>query len=227
MATSYIVDSILPRRRLHLVAGPTGGGKSKFIITQMVSWSRGLDVLGFKSHPEPWLYVSADRSIEDAEDAATSLGFVPHVDVPILPAYATGKDTLSWESVLNDILETKRKIIVWEGFGRYVGANPKGHTVDKFLEQMTRFVLHFDLTIIGIVEEPKMKPRDKYANVRQRISGPAAWGHHTGTVIVIEPSAERNPTDPSRKVWVIPHAGNVPAIELNATLIGGQFTIIP
>ena len=221
-----IVDKILPRRRVHLLCGPSGSGKTRFMLDAMVAWAKGQDFLGYKSFPEPWLYVAADRSGEEVKAAINALTLAGE-DVPVMPAYAIGTDTLDWERVFNAILGTGRKVIVWEGFGRYVGANPKGHIVDRFIEQLTYRVQKHDLTLIGIVEQPKMKPKDRYGNPRQRISGPVAWGHHCSTVITIEPIDEDNPSNPKREIWVIPHENNVAPQRLIATLASGHVVVLP
>jgi len=221
-----IVDKILPRRRVHLITGPSGSGKTRFILETMVKWHKGEDFWGFKSFPEPWIYVSGDRSKEEAESAAESLGLSPG-DIPLLAAYATGVDTLDWEKIFNAIIASGKKVIVWEGFGRYVGANPKGFVIDRFLENVIHQVQKYDLAIIGIVEEPKMRPKDRYGNPRQRISGPVAWGHHCSTIITIEPLDEKSPSNPRREIWIIPHEKNVAPMRLVASLADGHMTILP
>jgi RecA-family ATPase len=210
----FIIDNLFPRRSLHIVAGASGAGKTVFLLSMMTAWARGESVLGFASHPEPWLYVSGDRSEEDVMSKLDSLG-IPRTDIPLLPAYATGKNTLDWQKIFVQILDTQAKVIVWEGFGRYVPDNAGSRIVDAWIEQVTYQAQKHDLTIIGIAEQPKMKPRDKYPNPRQRISGPAAWGHHTSTVVLIEPTNEKKPSDPHRTIYFIVHDGGAP-IEVQA-----------
>lgn len=225
MANNFIVDDLFPRRALHLIAGASGAGKTIWVLETMTAWAKGQDVLGHKSHPEPWAYVSGDRSEDDVWRKVDSLS-IPRADVPLVPAYATGKDTLDWEKIFNQVLEREAKVVVWEGFGRYVRDNAGGRAIDAWLERMTYYILQHDLTLFGIVEQPKMKPRDKYPIPRQRISGPAAWGHHSSTVVLIEFFNEKLSSDSRRKMHVIVHDGGAPQ-EFNATMATGHFTIIP
>ena len=222
----YIVDGIFFAPAIHLVAGASGVGKTSWLLDTLVNqWAVGLPVLGGAAHPEPWAYVSGDRSRLDAEHRIMSLG-LPLASVPLIPAYAVGTyDTMDWEKVLIEVTKTGARTVVWEGFGRYVGDNAKGTKVDRWLEGMTMQALRNDLCIIGVVEQPKMKPRDKYPIPRQRVSGPAAWGHHTQTIILIEAENERVPTNPNRVLYVLSH-DSAPQ-QFKATIAGGHFTIIP
>ena len=220
----YIIDSLFPRRSLHLCAGASGAGKTILLLETMTRWSRGEPVFGHASHPEPWLYVSGDRSAEDVQRKIASLGIASR-DVPFLPAYATGKPTMDWEKIFNQILDTKSRVVVWEGFGRYVADNAGGRIIDAWLEQITCQIQKNDITLIGVVEQPKMKPRDKYPIPRQRISGPAAWGHHTSTVVLVEFKNEKQASDPRRIVHIIVQDGGAP-LEFDATLVDGHFRLL-
>lgn len=222
---SYIIDQLFPRRALHLCAGASGAGKTILLLeTFACHWAQGRDVFGYKSYPESWLYVSGDRSAEDVWRKVDSLG-IPRTAVPFLPAYATGKPTLDWEKIFNQILATGAKTVIWEGFGRYIADNAGGRVVDAWLEQVTCQIQKHDITLIGVVEQPKMKPRDKYPIPRQRISGPAAWGHHSSTVVLVEFKNEKQSSNPGRIVHIIVHDGGAP-IELEATLEGGHFHVV-
>jgi hypothetical protein len=222
----FIVEGLWAKRGIHLVSGPSGAGKTTWILPTMVDWAAGNPLCFngnyFISHPEPWVYISGDRSAEVARRKIDELGLTGKV--PLLAAYATGRE-MDWERVLNLALEQKYKVLVWEGFGRYVKGD-KASVLDRWLEQVTYQAISFDLTIIGIVEQPKMKPKDRYIIPRQRISGPAGWGHAAGTIILIEYANDKDPSDPSRKMFVIPHEATAP-IEVNATIAGGVFQILP
>jgi hypothetical protein len=222
---SDIVDTLFPRRALHIVAGASGAGKSIWLLETMTAWAKGQAVLGCVSHPEPWVYVSGDRSEEDVWRKVDGLGIL-RADVPLLPAYATGKNTFDWEHIFCQIVDSGAKTVVWEGFGRYVPSSAGGRVVDAWLEQVTYHAQKNDLTILGVTEQPKMKPRDKYPIPRQRISGPAAWGHHSSTVVLIEHLNERIPSNPGRILYIITHDTGSPR-EFKASLATGHFVIQP
>jgi hypothetical protein len=222
---NFIIDPLFERRTVHIVAGASGAGKTIWLLETMTKWARGEDVMGFKSYPEPWLYVSGDRSGEAVWRKIDCMG-LNRSEIPLLPAYATGHNTLDWEKIFVQILDSGAKTIVWEGFGRYIPSNAKGNAVDIWIEQIIYQAEKNDLTIIGVCEQPKMKPRDKYSNPRQRISGPAAWGHHTSTTILIEPADEKTPSNPNRVLYCIIHDGGAPK-ELRATMKDNHLVFLP
>lgn len=226
MSTRYIVDGIFSAPGIHLVAGASGAGKTTWLLETLVNeWQAGLPVFGCVSHPEPWAYISGDRSEDDVWKRVTSLN-LPRSVIPLIPAYAlpNGK-RVNEEQAVEWALQRGAKTLVWEGFGRYVGDNAKGTKVDQWLEFMTYICIKNDLCIIGVVEQPKMKPRDKYLIPRQRVSGPAAWGHHTQTVVLIEAENERDPRNPFRVVHILSH--DIQPLRFRATMATGHFVVLP
>jgi hypothetical protein len=69
-----------------------------------------------------------------------------------------------------------------------------------------------EMTIIGVVESPKLKPQERYENPRWRVSGAAAWAHYSETIFLIEPSFAKDIDKPERKLYVCPR--NAPGMEL-------------
>src|ERR1700761_328678 len=64
---TYIVDPLFPSGSVHLIAGPSGIGKTTWLLQQLHAWSRGEDVLGYSSHPCEWVYVSCDRALNELD----------------------------------------------------------------------------------------------------------------------------------------------------------------
>lgn len=227
---SDIIERIFPEQSIHLVAGPTGAGKTRWLIEMLLEWEQGHPVFGFRSNPRPWLYVSGDRPMHQARATIQSLGIDP-ARVPILEAFGIVPPI----GVL-EILETAEKrnagLLVWEGFGNYVESNWGSSKVKQWLNMITWRLWHKQdgskrspLTIIGVMEQPKMRPKDKYANPRQRISGPAAWGHTAETIVIIEHADETCQND-LRRIGIFPHTHGGP-MEFRATLETGHFVLLP
>jgi hypothetical protein len=76
--------------------------------------------------------------------------------------------------------------------------------VSQFLRKIHTFIKSQDMTIIGIVNAPKMRDDARLAIPRQRISGAAAWAHISNCIILVEPCAPENPGDTTRNVFVCP-----------------------
>jgi hypothetical protein len=182
----------------------------------------------YPTHPVPWLYVSEDRQESEAWDTIDALG-ISRSNIAMVPAFAPLRGV---GYVLDAADSLKKDLIVWEGFGSYVGERAAGPAVKAWLSTMTQ-ALRINpangrprpnpLTIIGIMEQPKMKPKDQYPNPRQRVSGPAVWGHSTSTIVLVE-FANKFCSGPDRKLGIYPR--NAPEIIRAATLATGHFVII-
>lgn len=227
-----IVDGIFPEQTIHLVAGSTGAGKSRWLLEWLADWQQGKPVIdGRQSNPVPWLYVSGDRSEKEATATIVDLGLNAKT-IPLLPAFGV-MPPIGALGVLDMAEKRDVGLLVWEGFGQYVESNAGSSKVKSWLNMIVWRLSRTEhgklrtrpLTIIGVMEQPKMKPRDKYSNARQRISGPAAWGHTASTIVMVEHAL---PTckGPMRNLEIYPHHGGSEII-LKASLASGHFTIIP
>lgn len=225
-----LIEGIFPQQSIHLVAGPTGAGKTRWLLEILLAWDKELPVLGRPTYRCPWLYVSGDRAEIDAVGTMISLGIDP-AEIPLLPAFGV-MPPMSALDVLREVDKLEAQLIVWEGFGQYVESNAGSSAVKRWLNLMTWALTHHEdkaerenpLTIIGVMEQPKMKPRDQYLNPRQRISGPAAWGHSASTVVLIE-HEDKNCKGPLRTVGIYPHHAG-PEMEFRASLASGHFVMI-
>jgi hypothetical protein len=194
----YLIDEILPSKEVHLMAGPTGAGKTRWLFDALLRWQRGLPILGLRSHPVPWVYVASDRSMDGVNRTFDTMG-IDRNSFEILPAW---DEHMSFSTIMGAVADLGAKFAVIEGFGQFVEAPAHTHQVRSFLQSTCTILKTDGCTILGVVECPKMKPRDSYANPRQRVSGAAAWGHHSETIFLVEPSFPDKPQDPNRTLTV-------------------------
>lgn len=199
----YLIDQILQAHQPHIMGGPSAAGKTRWLLETFVKWSRGVPVLGHTSHGGPWLYVNSDRNQEDLDEIIRSLGIPKHL-VPTLPAWDL---RLGYTGIIDHIQRVRPQLVIWEGFDHLAGDRANSFIVTNLLQRVSDDMLKLDFTLIGVNERPKMKPRDKYTNPRERISGPAAWARHAGTIFLLEFGVESNPDDPSRKFYVCSRHG--------------------
>jgi hypothetical protein len=184
----YLIDHILPTRRVSLLGGSSNVGKTRWTLPAFRDWAEGKPVLGFHSNPVPWSYVSGDRLLIEAEDSINSLGIDPKV-FNIIPAY--GEHNKTWIQVIEAAEKKKVQFLLWEGFTDFCPPPGQRHQVREFLSSVSACCqpskeFPDGLTILGIVESPKLKPNERYKDPRQRISGAAAWGYHSSSVFLIE-----------------------------------------
>jgi hypothetical protein len=78
--------------------------------------------------------------------------------------------------------------------------------IDAYLKPTAEFPA--GLTVLGIAESPKMKPKEKYGDPRQRISGCTAWASHASTVFLLEPlDNDPSGSNADRQLWVCRKTG--------------------
>lgn len=191
-------------RQIHLLGGPSGAGKTTWLLQTLVErFQLGLPVLGYPTHPVPWVYVASDRSLEGVHGRLTDIGINPK-GVNIIPAWDKG---LTFNQISAEIDASGAKLAVIESFGSFVETPGGPWQVKSFLQSTHRWIHPRDLTIIGVVESPKMKPHEKYEIARQRVSGVAAWGHFSETIFLLEFAEPKDATSDKRILTVCSHRG--------------------
>jgi hypothetical protein len=200
-----LIDGILPKNRVHLLAGVSDAGKTRWVLPAMIEWQQGNPVFDCASNPVPWAYVVGDRLQQEAVDTLASMGYSPNI-IRMIPAF--GKHNKGWLQILMAAaaLDPIPEFLVVEGFGDLCGE--KRPEVREFLGTVGAFcegVREFPngLTLLGVVESPKQKPYEKYPNPRQRVSGTSAWGYHTSTILLLEGTkGDDELLRPDRTLWV-------------------------
>lgn len=195
---TYLVEKIIPSGRIHLLAGISSAGKSRWIIPSLLLWQTGMPILGLRSHPVPWCMVCADRPLSDAHDTLATMGFKPS-SVDIIPAF--GKYNKTRLEILTEITKRKVGMVFWEGFDMMIRNPNHPGAVREFLSAVSSFCEE-GLTIIGTVGVPKLKPAETYQNPRQLVGGSSLWERATSTNFVIQPTNPKNVGDGSRMLHV-------------------------
>lgn len=188
MARRYLIDKILPARQVHLIGGPSGIGKTRWIIHLIKDWLKGNQVLGFNSNPDRLMYFATDRNEESLEDT-------------LAPFDINGD--FKWKSLLNtkqsieEIIKAHLGIRVFifdpimlfvPGY-RYVDYG----CVATFLRHLTSLCVEYDVTILGIVHTTKAKEGEGFSNPRERLLGSAAWGAYAETLFILGSDNFENP----------------------------------
>jgi hypothetical protein len=189
------LKSWLPPRRVHLLGGVSDAGKTRFILPAMLAWADA----------PSWVYVSGDRPRADVEDTMADMGMLRD-SVPILPAF--GRDNKNWLRIVLAVKEMRPlpELLIIEGFGDLCDDPQTRVQVRNFMSDVSAYLeptLEFPqgLTVLGVMESPKLKPHERYQNPRQRISGVSAWAYHASTVILIEPD-DPECMEPTRTLFV-------------------------
>jgi hypothetical protein len=202
----YIVDDILPRYEIHLIAGPSGAGKSTLLLQFIQDWSQGKSFFDHASYPEPFLYVSGDRSADGVRRTLSRVG----IDASAFPLFPVIEKTEVEE--IENIIELalgrfpSARVLFIEGLGSLVsgGKTNDYSSVAKFLKKLTRMCKKRKLTIIGVIHSAKTKKGEEYSNPREKALGSVAWGAYSETIIYVEPVDPQNPADTLRRVQILP-----------------------
>lgn len=209
---SFLIDRILPSKRVHLLAGISSSGKSRFIVPALKAFEKGLPVIGLTCRPVPWVLVCADRPLEDAEDMIASLGYTTD-EISIIPAF--GNDNKPTYQIIDEIKKRGAKLVLWEGFDFMVKNPNSPGEVREFLSKMTGYCQD-GLTILGTVGVAKLKPHEVYQNPRQLVGGSSIWERATSTDLILQAINPKDISDPRRMLYV--SLKNFPSFQVN-----GQF----
>jgi len=218
---TYLIDLILPAFEVHLLAGTSDAGKTRWLFHMLLEWEQGHEIFpgqGLQSNPVPWVYVAGDRTERAAIRTLADMGLNPS-QIPLIPAF--GSSHKSIPQIIECAKSKGAHLIVIEGFQKFIEGPGQSRDVQEFLENMSGYTdptQKGGCTILGVVESPKLKPHERYEDARQRVSGVSAWGYYSNTIFLIE----RNKADlkagidsPSRTMFVCPKQGK------RLTLAGG------
>lgn len=196
----YIVDDLFWTRTIHLIIGPSGGGKTTWVSQYLIKdWREGTPVLGFKSHPKPFCYIVLDRDYYDVSLTWKSVGLKE--DFP----YFIRREQPDWDDIPNlaytmvrDVLKLcpETKVLFLDGF---TALTPNGKINDygvvaTFLLRLGRLCAQYDLTVVGMGHTAKLKKDQEIVHDRECALGSVAFGGFTGSMIKIS----HDPKDPDR-----------------------------
>jgi hypothetical protein len=196
------LSDVITPRRVHLLGGVSDAGKTRFIIPALLAWTTA----------PPWAYVVGDRTLEDARDTMQDMGIPPSA-VLTIPAFGD-HNKASWLEVklAVDRMAPLAELIVVEGFQDLCPGQGRKNEVREFLSGVSSYLnpspQHPNgLTILGVVESPKLKTHETYANPRQRVSGVSSWGYHASTILLIESAAKDGEFLTGNRVMWVCHKG--------------------
>lgn len=193
----YLVENILPKNEVHLIAGPSGAGKTRLLFQELINWQQKQEFLDFKCQPFPeTMYLGCDRS-----NASISETLSNFPDLNIRWRSIRGKGS-SMAGIVDSYPEVKLFII--DGISTLVQDHNSYGSIQTFLCNTGELCTNRSITILGSLHSPKTKQNEKYLNPRQRVSGSVAWAAFTETVFVLEPLNPDKPEDTHRELFICP-----------------------
>ena len=194
----YIIDCILRKYAIHILAGSSGSNKTTWIFQQLRdNWEEGKQILGYDVHPVPYLYVSADRSADETAETLERLGMDPQTfpSISLTSKRAREGGLRKWSTLLASVKASHPNVelLIIDGFMGLVPPRRDRNTdggfahIGDFLTQLQGELEDLHLTLIVLAHATKQKEDSRYANPRDRILGSGAWPAHSSTVIILEP----------------------------------------
>jgi hypothetical protein len=196
---TFLIASILPAFECHLLGGPSGAGKTRWIFQILIEWQNYQTVMGFQAVPFPkTMYLAYDRSEASVGETLSSF---PELSIP----YHSLRNKKTKLDQLHSAYPDTQLFII-DGLATLL---PGGRISDyedvyTFLCWIGDICTSQHITIIGILHASKTKEGESYRNPRQRIAGSVAWAAYSETVFLIEPINPDEPEDCKRRLFICP-----------------------
>lgn len=204
----FIIDTLIPKQCVHLIAGSSGVGKSTLLLQMMEAIAAGesfLDRQTFK--PDRILYVSTDRTGDSLKLTLDRVG-LPQVLTDIKYHSILSRQNLNLEYLHSQVVGHYQKghtLVFIEAIARMMqGSLNDYNNVADFLTALALFCRNHNCTIIGSLHATKARERDLIYNVRERLLGSVGWSAFCETIFFLEPADPKDPTNPARQLWVVP-----------------------
>ncbi len=199
----FLIDEILPTCAVHLVSGPSGAGKTTWLIDTLQQWQRGEAICGCASHPVPYVYIAADRTRRDMERTLKRLGIDPSsfplyipTQIQLLTAQVTQimdaarAEYRTWHKARHGV-EADAKLIIIDGLAFLMpgqASENERRAVFLFIRgTIVSYCEKNDVTVIGITHTAKQREGERYERARERLAGSSAWAATVNTIFLLEP----------------------------------------
>jgi hypothetical protein len=208
---TYIIDKIFTSKRVHMLAGPSGVNKTSWLLPMIHDWYEGKDVMGFKSNPVPYLYVSCDRPLDGVGEVLERLGLEKwdlhcHSLGSIRRQFKLGSTRKLSIFDLTELFPYV-KVFFIEGIASLKGMskNPNDYAENmQYWSEVGHMCEERDITILGVTHCAKAKPGEKYDNPRDQIIGSVGLPASTDTLLIMQFDEAKDITNKGRKLYVLP-----------------------
>lgn len=194
MSDAYFVDGLWPKKRLNLVCGSSGAGKTRWMLPQLIELKRkGVKVL----------YTCCDRTIEDAQDTMSEMGFDP-TELPTVSFMSVADSEWTPDGLYALTAGIEHDLLFVETIGALCENIMDMHKVLKFGRRINNYMKLSGASVWGSSWCPKTKEGEKFVRTRDNVMGSAAWPGISGTIVYIE-ATERGSSE--REVTIMPRSG--------------------
>jgi hypothetical protein len=195
-------EGLFPRGDVSLVGGASGAGKTTLILPWLEAQRRKENVFGHETFGLPYILLLEDRGARSTRRTMDRL----HLDINNVPHAMVERGKMLAQEIA-DVLDRHSPtpaVIFFEGLDLAMEDASKMGSVSGTIRSIQKVVQHYHVAFLGSVGAPKMKPKEKYENMRDRFFGSSAWGRKAETMIYLNEES-----DGTRTMMILPrHRAN-------------------
>ena len=214
---AYLFENLFAIGSVNLLAGMSGGGKSRFSfqLTEEIE-QKGL-LLGMPSlFPINPIYFALDRTLASVHKTLNTMNCQLRAPLVSLFDKATAFDELR----LPKPSELKgHNLAIIDGIDCLVPKLTDSREVGRLLFQCSKLAQASDAALLCILGTAKVKEGEGYAHPRERIIGSSFWGRLSEDIVLISASEEREDQN-ARVASILPR--NAAETNINLTFQGGR-----
>jgi hypothetical protein len=198
--------AVMPLGRIHILAGASGTGKTRWLFQLIDAMAKGEDFMGYKTQWHPMVYCAFDRQVDEQEETMRAVGLdpgiVPHewLRVPDLPRDQGQKDR-RLEEIVRGLINKypATKIFIFDALYILAAHGQMNNYVimAEWLQRIGEMCREQGITVIGVVHSSKQRKGNEITDPRYAAQGSVATGGFTSCQVVAEsPSTE----DPEKRL---------------------------
>jgi hypothetical protein len=185
---------------VHCIQGSSAAGKTTLGIQILTSQEKGENVFQRETFKRPYLVLMRDRSAEEMERTLYGLGELGknlnYRQVPLErehdnPAVVIEEMVRAENPRYPAPRKPKIEVVLVEGLDLWCEEAKEMKNVDTLMSAVRDVATRLRISIIGTIGAPKMKPKERYAQARDRGYGSSAWARKFDTVLDIAVDEER------------------------------------
>lgn len=190
-----LFDGWFPRGRVSIVGGSSGVGKTTFVVDLLHRQCKRKAVLGHEGTASKFLVLFADRTHLSNKETLERMGFEDSDEIPI--AYMP----VTWDEAAVNQIRGKVEgyieaygyppgAVFVEGADALVSDANKAQVVAPFMAGIQKIAEWYHIAVILSCGAPKQKPKDQYAQTRDRVFGSQMWPRMAEDIVVISHDSE-------------------------------------
>jgi len=202
----YVIDGIMPKREVHILAAASGTGKTTFIVQLIDDLTEGNPIFGLSTTPTKIAYLCNDRSTDDLTrtfERVAPRHSIPRYSLLDAPEFDGISGAVASITQLRS-LHPEVDFVVFDPISTEIKNVNDAQEVGRFLKSLTKIAQKLNMTILIIHHTSKTKMDAGYASPREKMAGCGAWGGYSNLNMIITPTDETDPTNEKCTLHILP-----------------------